>query len=212
MTIAPSRIAAIAALVAIAVVLVVAMASRGTDDPLEQVVAAPASAAENAESPTPTPVPEPIPVLRPAPTLEDVQGWINSEPTSFEAIQTANKVTVVQFWTFGCFNCKNTLPALRDLYAEYHDQGLEIVGVHAPEFSYEGDPDNVADAVVDLDVIWPVALDPDKQNFREWQKGGRRFWPRIYIIDQDGNIRFDHVGEGKYSQIEDTVARLLAET
>ncbi len=208
-----TRIASITALLAIVVVVVVAMAGGNRDQPdLSEVVASEPLSAAEADATSPTPVPEPIPVLRPAPTLRDVEGWINSPETSFEAIQQANKVTVVQFWTFGCFNCKNTLPAMRDLYAKHHDEGLEIIGVHAPEFSYEADPGNVAEAVRDLEVAWPVALDPEKANFREWQKGGRRFWPRIYIIDRDGNIRFDHIGEGKYSEIEDTVARLLAET
>ena len=122
-----------------------------------------------------------------------------------------NLVTVVQFWTFGCRNCKATLPYLRDLYADYHAAGLEIVGVHAPEFAYEADPDNLAAALIDLDVPWPVALDTDKRNFHRWQPGTTAYWPRVYVIDGTGQVRFDHIGEGKYDELRDTVSRLLAE-
>lgn len=202
------RVAAIAALVAIAVVLVAAMQGGTSSDTATAAVAPDPTDSAVAE---PTPTPTPIPVLRTAPTLSELDGWLNSGDTTLEEIIAGNDVTVVQFWTYDCFNCVNTLPAMRQLYENYGDDGLEIVGVHAPEFSYERDPDNVAQALVDLDVTWPVALDTERLNFRFWQDGGRRFWPRTYIIDSEGNIRFDHIGEGKYTEIDETVARLLAE-
>ncbi len=203
------RVAAIAALVTIAVVLVAAM-QGGTSSNTATAAVAPDPTESVVAEPTPTPTP--IPVLRTAPTLSDLDGWLNSGETTLEDVIAGNDVTVVQFWTYGCFNCVNTLPAMRQLYENYGDDGLEIVGVHAPEFSYERDPDNVAQALVDLDVTWPVALDTERLNFRSWQDSGRRFWPRTYIIDSEGNIRFDHIGEGKYTEIDETVARLLAET
>ncbi|MDH3294873.1 MAG: redoxin domain-containing protein, partial [Acidimicrobiia bacterium] len=107
-----------------------------------------------------------------------------------------------------CFNCKNTLPHLSDIYNRWQPRGLEIIGVHAPEFDREADPNNVSRAVVELGVTWPVALDTSKTNFRSWQ-GDRRFWPRTYVLDQNGSIRFDHIGEGAYNELEATVAYLI---
>ncbi|MEZ5166201.1 MAG: redoxin domain-containing protein [Acidimicrobiales bacterium] len=111
-----------------------------------------------------------LPDLGPVPELVDIDAWLNTDAASFA--EARRKVTVVQFWTFGCSNCKATLPHLQELYASRHDDGLEIIGVHSPEFDYERDPDNIAEALVDLGVTWPVALDPVRTNFREWQGAG----------------------------------------
>lgn len=150
--------------------------------------------------------PEPPPFLDPKPGLVDIQGWINTDKTSLDDF--AGSVTVVEFWTFGCFNCKNRIPHTQELYADYHDQGLEIIGVHTPEFEFERDPAAVAQATEDLGVVWPVALDPDKTNFRAWQ-GSRRFWPRVYVLDQNGDVRYDRIGEGDYDGLESVVDHLL---
>jgi len=159
-----------------------------------------------------------IPDLGPAPALAeplgdapvgdlpDIEAWLNTDAESFE--QARGKVTIVQFWTFGCFNCKNTLPHLRDIYATYQDDGLQIIGVHAPEFDYEREIDAIAGALVEHDITWPVAVDNSKTNFRGWQPG-RRFWPRTFVVDADNRIRFDHIGEGAYDELEATVAALL---
>ncbi|MYG98038.1 MAG: redoxin domain-containing protein [Acidimicrobiaceae bacterium] len=162
---------------------------------------------------TTTVPPEPIEVLGTADTLTDLDGWLNTDATSLEEIRAANKLTVVQFWTFGCRNCKNTLDALSGLYADFRDQGVEIVGVHSPEFSYEADVDNIIEAAADLGVIWPIALDTDKRNFHRWQPGNIGYWPRVYVIDGDNRIRFDRTGDGRatYEQLYDTVERLLAD-
>ena len=117
-------------------------------------------------------------------------------------------MVVVQFWTFGCINCKNTLANLRALYDQHQGEDFEVVGVHSPEFSYEEDPVAIGEAAVDLGVTWPIALDTDKFNFFRWQ-GGRAYWPRTYVLDRDGHIRFDHIGEGAYDEINATVAQLL---
>ena len=156
---------------------------------------------------------EPIEVLGTADTLTDLDGWLNTDATSLEEIRAANKLTVVQFWTFGCRNCKNTLDALSGLYADFRDQGVEIVGVHSPEFSYEADVDNIIEASADLGVVWPIALDTDKRNFHRWQEGNIGYWPRVYVIDGDNQIRFDRTGDGRatYEQLYDTVERLLAD-
>jgi thiol-disulfide isomerase/thioredoxin len=190
--------------VALGAVLVIWSALRGD----ESGDAAPSPEVVGSTTFAPSPPSIPIPVLGVAQDLTDIDGWINTDASSFE--EARGEVTIVQFWTFGCFNCKNTLPYLSDIYSKYHADGLEIIGVHAPEFDYEADAGNVETAVVDLGIQWPVALDTRKTNFRSWQEGGRRYWPRTFVVDSDGAIRFDHIGEGAYAELEDTVARLLA--
>ncbi len=171
-------------------------------------------AADTATTVPATTVPlEPIEVLGVADTLSGLDRWLNTDATSLEEVRAANKLTVVQFWTFGCRNCKNTLTALGQLYADFGDQGMEIVGVHSPEFSYEADVDNIIEAAADLDVIWPIALDTDKRNFHRWQEGNIGYWPRVYVIDGDNQIRFDRKGDGRatYEKLYETVERLLAD-
>ncbi len=148
------------------------------------------------------------PDLGPMPELVDISGWLNTDATNFDEVRS--EVTIVQFWTFGCSNCKATLPHLQELYTKRHDEGLEIIGVHAHEFDHEREPDNVAEAVDDLGVVWPVALDTNKTSFVQWQ-GSPRYWPRTYVIDSENRIRFDHIGEGAYNELEATVEYLLAE-
>ncbi len=138
--------------------------------------------------------------------LTGLGGWLQRNVRSLQDLR--GQVVIVQFWTFGCYNCKNTIPHLQDIYAEYKDDGLEIVGVHAPEFAYEEDADAILSAAAELGVTWPIALDTDRRNFRAWQ-GSPAYWPRTYVLDQDGLIRFDHIGEGKYDELEATVASLL---
>jgi len=142
------------------------------------------------------------------PGLPGIDGWLQSEVQSLEELR--GQVVVVEFWTFGCYNCKNRIPYTQDLYAAYQSQGLEIVGIHSPEFSYEEDPDNVTQALADLGVTWPVALDTNRLSFRRWQ-GSPAYWPRTYVIDQEGQVRHDHIGEGAYEELEEVVAYLLAE-
>lgn len=151
----------------------------------------------------------PVPILADGfQPLTELDGWLQADFDSLDDLH--GQVVVVQFWTFGCINCKRTLDNLADMYAMYHDEGLEIVGVHAPEFDYERDVENIAAAAADLGVVWPIALDTEKTNFRAWQ-GSRRYWPRTYVIDQQGRLRYDHIGEGKYEELQATVAYLLNE-
>lgn len=143
------------------------------------------------------------------PRLVDIDGWLQSQVETLEELR--GKVVVVEFWTFGCYNCKNRIPYTQEMYAKYRDQGLEIVGIHSPEFKYEEDVDNIEKALVDLGVTWPVALDTRRRTFWEWQAGGTAYWPRTYVLDREGRVRFDHIGEGKYRELEQTVAFLLSE-
>lgn len=142
------------------------------------------------------------------PPLLQIDDWLQSDVTSLDELR--GKVVAVQFWTFGCHNCKATIPHMQALYEKYGGDDFEIVGVHAPEFDFERDPDAIAQAALDLGVSWPIALDTEKRSFRSWQTD-RRFWPRLYLIDQEGNIRYDKIGEGKYDVIDAAVGALIAE-
>lgn len=211
------RIIAIATLVAVAVTAAWALSRPGSsiqDESIQDESAreqqAPEEPAED-ESAQAEPAADgaaPLPVLDQRPDLVEVDGWLQSDYDSLDDLD--GTVYAVQFWTFGCFNCKNTLPHLQELYAKYQDQGFEIVGIHSPEFDREADVANIEAAIDDLGVTWPVVLDTNKRTFHAWQPG-RAFWPRLYLIDRDGNVRYDHVGEGAYDEIDAAVAALLAE-
>ena len=149
------------------------------------------------------------PILREdTPPLVDVDGWLASDVTSLEELR--GMVVVVEFWTFGCYNCKNRIPYTQDLYAKYKDQGMEMVGIHSPEFAYEKEVAAIEQAMVDLGVTWPVVLDTDRKTFREWQNRPA-YWPRTYVLDKQGRIRFDHIGEGAYEKLDEVVRYLLTE-
>lgn len=180
---------------------------------VEDALPATATTAAPASTTTTTEALERIPVLGTAFTLSKLDGWLNTEATSLEEIRTQNTLTVVQFWTFGCRNCKKTLDALAQLHADFRDRGVEVVGVHSPEFGYEADVDNIIEAAAELGVVWPIALDTTKYNFHVWQEGPTGYWPRVYIIDGDNQIRFDRRGDGAhtYRELYATVERLLAE-
>jgi thiol-disulfide isomerase/thioredoxin len=148
-----------------------------------------------------------LPRLGAAQPLEDLDGWLQSEVSAIEDLR--GRVVVVQFWTFGCINCKNTLANLQHLAAAHAGDDFEIVGVHSPEFDYEKDPAAIAAAAADLGVTWPIALDTGKSNFFTWQ-GSPAYWPRTYVIDREGEIRFDHIGEGAYDELNAAVDLLLS--
>jgi thiol-disulfide isomerase/thioredoxin len=161
-------------------------------------------------APLPTPTTEvpvtTLPDLGPPAELVEVDGWLQSDVTSLEELE--GKVVVVWFWTFGCYNCKNTLPNLKELYEKHQGEEFEIVGIHAPEFDYEADVDNIVEAAGELGVIWPIVLDTSKRTFHRWQ-GPRAYWPRTYVLDRDGTVRYDHIGEGRYEELNEAVATLL---
>lgn len=152
-----------------------------------------------------------IPEIRDNPGLTDLDGWLQAD--GIESLDDLDgQVRVVWFWTFACSNCKATIPnlqALRDDHADRDD--FSIVSVHYPEFAFEEAPADITQAADDLGVTWPIALDTRGTNFHEWQEGTSGYWPRTYVLDRDGDIRFDHVGEGRYDELNATVAALLAE-
>jgi len=141
-----------------------------------------------------------------APEFEGIKGWINSDPLTTKDLK--GKVTLVDFWTYSCINCIRTQPYLREWYKTYKDSGLEIVGVHAPEFAFEKISSNVEKAAKDAKLEYPIALDND---FTTWNKYGVRFWPTIFLIDAEGNVRRTHSGEGEYKQTEQAIRMLLEE-
>ena len=141
-----------------------------------------------------------------APEFTELQNWVNSKPLTLADLR--GQVVLLNFWTFGCFNCQNTIPHIRDLYAKYHGQGFEIVGLHAPEFDYEKEAANVAKAVKKDGITWPVAQD---NGFKTWRRYKNGFWPSFYYLDRTGKVRYTHIGEGDYAEQDAVVAALLAE-
>jgi thiol-disulfide isomerase/thioredoxin len=139
-----------------------------------------------------------------APDFTGINNWFNSKPLSMADLR--GKVVLVDFWTYGCVNCVNTLPHVTELYAKYKDKGLVVVGVHTPEFPFERSASNVQAALKRHGITYPVAQDNDSKT---WNAYRNRYWPAQYIVDQSGKIVFQHEGEGSYDQIDRTVARLL---
>jgi thiol-disulfide isomerase/thioredoxin len=141
-----------------------------------------------------------------APELTNVNGYINSEPITLADLR--GKVVLVDFWTYSCINCIRTIPYLNAWHEKYADNGLVIVGVHTPEFEFEKDYNNVKAAVEKFDIKYPVAQDNEKAT---WEAYENRYWPRKYLIDNEGYIRYDHIGEGAYAETEKVIQSLLAE-
>lgn len=179
--------------------------TEGSDGMVRPAESAVPEADAPAREPTPIEAPE---NLGPRRDLVNLDGWLNTDIAALSELD--GKVVLVEMWTFGCRNCKARIPHNQDLYARLSRDDFEIVGVHAPEFSYEAELANIEQALVDLGVTWPVALDTEKENFRAWQPGGRRFWPRTFLVDQNGDVRFDHIGEGKYDELSQTIDWLIA--
>jgi cytochrome c biogenesis protein CcdA/thiol-disulfide isomerase/thioredoxin len=146
--------------------------------------------------------------LGPAPEFVGISRWINTEERPLSLARLRGKVVLVDIWTYSCINCLRTLPHLKSWYERYRSSGLEIVGVHSPEFAFERVPENVKDAVASLEIEYPVALDND---FATWQAYDNQYWPAKYLIDRDGRIRYYHFGEGEYTQTEGHIRTLLAE-
>jgi thiol-disulfide isomerase/thioredoxin len=132
--------------------------------------------------------------------------WINSPPLTMEALR--GKVVVVDFWTFACYNCRNTLPYFKAWDQKYRAQGLVIIGVHTPELFIERDLANVKQAVQDDGLKYPIAVDGDYANWNRYRVWA---WPTWFIVDKEGYIRYSHVGEGDYTRSEATIQQLLAE-
>jgi len=141
--------------------------------------------------------------------MTTLDGFINTEGKPITLQESiGKKVILVDFWTYTCINCQRTLPYLNSWYEKYRDDGLLIVGVHTPEFEFEQKYENVLDAVRKFDIKYPVVLDND---YSTWGAYGNRYWPRKYLIDIDGYIVYDHIGEGAYEETEMKIQDALRE-
>ena len=147
-----------------------------------------------------------LPVEGELPSLSGATQWFNSPPLTPESLR--GKVVLVDFWTYSCINCIRTLPYVNAWAQKYRDHGLVVIGVHSPEFAFEKDPDNVAKAIKDFGITYPVAVD---SNYAIWQAFNNEYWPAHYFIDAKGQIRGHHFGEGDYAGSEDMIRRLLSD-
>ena len=147
-----------------------------------------------------------LPVIGTLPPLDGIGPWFNSPPLTRE--QLKGKVVVIDFWTYSCINCLRSIPYVRAWDEKYRKDGLVVIGVHAPEFAFERDPANVARAIKDLQIRYPVALD---NQWNLWRALKNNYWPAHYFIDAQGRVRYYHHGEGQYELSERIIRQLLAE-
>jgi thiol-disulfide isomerase/thioredoxin len=140
------------------------------------------------------------------PALDGSIGWLNSVPLNRKSLR--GKVALINFWTYTCINSIRPLPYLRNWAAKYRDAGFEVIGIHTPEFSFEHEPANVENALRNLNVTFPVAID---SNYKIWQAFNNQYWPAQYLVDGNGQIRYHHFGEGDYGDIERAIQELLKE-
>ena len=140
------------------------------------------------------------------PSLEGATDWLNSAPLTGADLR--GKVVLVQFWTFTCINWLRTLPYVRGWAEKYKDQGLVVIGVHTPEFSFEHNVDNVRRAAREMQLDYPIAIDSD---YTIWNAFANHYWPALYFVDAQGNIRHHHFGEEAYEESERVIQQLLNE-
>jgi len=147
-----------------------------------------------------------LPVEGELPTLSGATEWLNSKPLTPSGLR--GKVVVVEFWTYSCVNWRRTLPYVRAWAEKYKGQGLVVIGVHSPEFSFERDVDNVRQEAAEMNVDYPIAID---NGFAVWRAFGNQSWPALYFVDARGQIRHHQFGEGEYELSEIVIQQLLAE-
>lgn len=133
--------------------------------------------------------------------------WLNSEPLRLADLR--GKVVMVEFWTFGCWNCRNIEPYVKAWHKKYSDKGLVVIAIHSPEFQYEHDVTRVQEYIDENQLAYAVPIDNE---FLSWRKFRNRYWPTLYLIDKAGVIQYTKIGEGGYDTTEKEIQRLLAET
>jgi cytochrome c biogenesis protein CcdA/thiol-disulfide isomerase/thioredoxin len=151
-----------------------------------------------------------LPDLGLAPELA-AGNWLNTpagEPLTLAELDSQNRVVLIDFWTYTCINCIRTLPYIRAWDSEYREKGLTVIGVHTPEFAFEKETGNVAGAIDEYDLAYPVVQDNERGT---WDAFGNQYWPAKYLIDADGHVRYTHFGEGSYEETEAAIRSLLAE-
>ena len=132
--------------------------------------------------------------------------WINSGPLKLSELR--GRVVLIEFWTFGCINCRNTLPAINGWHNRYREKGLTVIGVHSPEFAEERQVETLRGQVASLGIQYPVVTDNE---FQTWNAYDVAAWPTTFLLDKQGRVRWKHVGEGDYEETEQLIQRLLAE-
>ena len=132
--------------------------------------------------------------------------WLNSEPLTLVGLLADKKAILVDFWTYSCINCQRTIPYLRSWWEKYEDKGLVIIGVHSPEFEFEKETANVEMAIAKYGVKWPVVQDNE---MKIWRAYANNYWPHKYLINRQGNVVYDHIGEGGYEETEKKIQELL---
>lgn len=140
----------------------------------------------------------------PAAEIVGIETWLNSNPLTIESLK--GKVVLIDFWTYSCINCVNTLPYVIKWDQDYRDKGLVIIGVHAPEFEFEKNVQNVKNALKKYGIKYPVALD---NNLDTWTNFQNLYWPAHYLIDKEGKVVYTHFGEGNYDKTENNIRYLL---
>jgi len=140
-----------------------------------------------------------------APELSNAT-WINSEPLTLKGLR--GRVVLIEFWTFACYNCRNTLPTVKKWDAQYREKGVTIIGVHTPESDLESNVTDVRREVAELGIKYPVVTDND---YSTWKAYKVEAWPTLFLLDKQGRVRWTHVGEGYYDQTEEVIKKLLAE-
>jgi thiol-disulfide isomerase/thioredoxin len=143
-----------------------------------------------------------------APLAPEISGnqWINSEPLTLQSLR--GRVVLIEFWTFACYNCRNTLPTVKMWDSRYRDKGLTIIGVHTPEFDAERNIDGLRREVAALGITYPVVSDND---YATWKAYKVEAWPTLFVLDKQGHVRWVRVGEGAYAETEEVIKKLLAE-
>jgi thiol-disulfide isomerase/thioredoxin len=141
-----------------------------------------------------------------APEFTGIDKWLNSDPLTMQ--QLKGKVVLVDFWTYTCINCVNTLPYVKSWHQKYKDKGLVVVGVHTPEFPFERNTANVELAIKRFDIRYPVAQD---NRYATWTAYNNQYWPAVYLIDKQGKVVYSHFGEGDYAKTEAAIQSLLAQ-
>jgi thiol-disulfide isomerase/thioredoxin len=142
----------------------------------------------------------------PMPSLAGASAWLNSPPLA--GADFRGRVLLVDFWTYSCINCLRSIPYVRAWFEKYRERGFAVLGVHTPEFVFERDTDNVRQAVHDLNITYPVAVD---SRYAIWKSFANEYWPAHYLIDAQGIVRYHHFGEGEYDETEKVIQQLLKE-
>ena len=147
-----------------------------------------------------------MPIEGELPSLRAATAWLNSPPLTAAGLR--GKVVLIDVWTYTCINWLRSLPYVRAWAEKYKNQGLVVIGVHAPEFAFEKNIDNVRRAAKDMRVDYPIAIDND---YAIWRALKNEYWPALYFVDAQGHIRHHHFGEGEYDQSERVIQQLLSE-